>query len=86
MSETPQRGLHIHFMDGSTMKISFPVQENDLYRRKLMMEEIMKRGMLMIEADGGIHCIPLANIKYMSIYPAAEHADVGIIKGAQIVE
>lgn len=86
MSETPQRGLHIHFMDGSTMKISFPVQEDDLYRRKLMMEEIMKRQMLMIEAEGGIHCIPLANIKYMSIYPAAEHADAGIIKGAQIIE
>jgi hypothetical protein len=40
---------------------------------------------LMIEADGGIHRIPLANIKYMSIFPAAEHADAGIIKGAQII-
>ena len=33
MEKTPQRGLNIHFMDGSTVKIEFPVQTDDLYRR-----------------------------------------------------
>ena len=32
----------------------------------------------------GIHFIPLENIKYMSVYPAAEHVESGIIKGATI--
>jgi len=36
----------------------------------------------MIETDGGIHFIPLENIKYMSVFPAAEHADTGVIKDA----
>jgi hypothetical protein len=84
--KTPQRGLNIHFMDGSTVRISFPTQTEDNYRRKLMVEEMLKRRALMIEADGGIHFIPLDNIKYMSIFPAAEHVDAGVIKGATFTD
>jgi hypothetical protein len=51
-----------------------------------MVDEIVKKRMLMVEADGGIHFVPLENIKYMSVYPAAEHADAGIIKGAHFSE
>ncbi len=82
MEETPQRGLNIHFMDGSTMQISFPMQTEDLYRRKVMIDELLKKRMLIVEAEGGIHFIPLDNVKYMSVFPAAEHADAGVIKGA----
>ena len=71
MEKSPQRGLNIYFMDGSSAQITFPVQTEDLYRRKLM-----------IEADGGLHFIPLDNVKYMSIFPAGDSADSGIIKGA----
>jgi hypothetical protein len=86
MEKSPQRGLQIHFMDGSSITVSFPTQTEDQYRRKLMVDEIVKKRMLMVEADGGIHFVPLENIKYMSVYPAAEHADAGIIKGAHFSE
>jgi hypothetical protein len=86
MEKSPQRGLQIHFMDGSSLKVSFPTQSEDQYRRKLMIEEILKRRMLMVEADGGVHFIPLENIKYMSVYPASEQADIGVIKGAHFSE
>ena len=82
MDDKPQRGLNIYFMDGTSVKITFPTQTEDNYRRKVMIEEILKRRALMVEADGGIHFIPLDNVKYMSVFPAAEHADAGIIKGA----
>jgi hypothetical protein len=83
MEKSPQRGLNIYFMDGSTAQITFPVQTEDLYRRKVMVDDILKRRALMVEADGGIHFIPLDNVKYMSIFPAGESsADAGIIKGA----
>jgi hypothetical protein len=82
MEETPQRGLNIYFMDGTTVKVTFPTQTEDNYRRKLMVDEVVKRRALMIEADGGIHFIPLDNVKYISIFPAAELADASIIKGA----
>lgn len=86
MEKSPQRGLQIHFMDGSSIVVSFPTQTEDQYRRKLMVDEIVKKRMLMVEADGGIHFVPLDNIKYMSVYPAAEHADPAIIKGAHFSE
>ena len=82
MEEKTQRGLTIHFMDGSSIRISFPTQTEDNYRRKVMIEEILKKRMLMVEADGGVHFIPLDNVKYMSVFPAGEHADAGVIKGA----
>jgi hypothetical protein len=82
MEKSPQRGLNIYFMDGSSAQITFPVQTEDLYRRKLMIDDALKRRALMIEADGGLHFIPLDNVKYMSIFPAGDSADSGIIKGA----
>jgi len=42
MEKSPERGLIIHFMDGSTVRISFPAQTEDHYKRKLMIEEILK--------------------------------------------
>lgn len=86
MEEKTQRGLNIYFMDGSSVKISFPEQSDNQYRRKLMIDEILKKRMLMIEADGGEHFIPLDNIKYMSLFPAAEHAEAGVIKGGHFSE
>ena len=82
MEEKPQRGLTIHFMDGTSIQISFPMQTEDLYRRKVMIDELLKKRMLIVEAEGGMHFIPIDNVKYMSIFPAADHADAGVIKGA----
>ena len=84
MEEPLQRTLDIHFMDGSTVKVSFPTQTEDRFQLNLMIEEILKKRMLMIEGDGGIHFIPLENIKYMSGYPAGDLA--GVIKGAHFSE
>ena len=83
MAESPQRGLNIYFTDGTSAQITFPVQTEDLYRRKLMIDDMLKRRALMVEAEGGMHIIPLENVKYMSIFPAGDtSADAGFIKGA----
>jgi hypothetical protein len=82
MEKTPQQGLNIHFIDGSTVKISFPKQTDNQYVRKFKIEEILKRRVLIVEGDGGVHFIPLDNVKYMSVFPATEYADPGLIKGA----
>jgi hypothetical protein len=86
MERPLERTLNIHFMDGSTVKVSFPTQTEDRYQRRLMIEEILEKRMLMIEGDGGIHYIPIENIKYMSAYPAVEYGDAGVIKGAHFSE
>jgi hypothetical protein len=88
MAKAPERGLNIYFINGSSMKVSFPMQTEDKYKRKLMVEEMLKKRVLIIEAEEAIHCIPFENIKYLSIYPvdAADVAQIGAIKGAQINE
>ena len=86
MANAPQRGLDVHFVNGTSLKISFPKQTEDRYKRKLMLEDLLKKRVLVVEAEGAIHCIPFENVKYMSIYPvgASDVADVGVIKGAEI--
>jgi hypothetical protein len=88
MAETPERGLTIQFINGTSLRVAFPVQTEDKYKRKLMVEEMLKRRVLIVQADEAIHCIPFENIKYMSIYPASEAdvAPLGAIKGAQIMD
>ena len=86
MEKRLEYALNIHFMDGSTVKVLFPTQTEDRYKRKLMREELLKNRVLIIEGDGEIHFIPIENIKYMSGYPAAELADAGVIKGAHFSE
>jgi hypothetical protein len=87
MAKTLERGIRIHFIDGTCLKVSFPLQR-DKYKRALMVEEVLKKRVLLIEAEGKIHCIPFENIKFMNIYPV-ETAEVGrleLITGAQISE
>jgi hypothetical protein len=87
MARTPERGLSIHFIDGTCLKVSFPLQE-DKYKRMLMLEEVLKKRALLFDAEGEIRCIPFDNIKCINIYPvaAAEVGALGLITGAQISE
>jgi hypothetical protein len=87
MTRTPERGLSIQFIDGTCVKVSFPLQE-DKYKRLLMLEEVLKKRARLIAAEGGIRCIPFENIKCINIFPvaAAELGGHGLITGAQISE
>lgn len=87
MENTPERGLNIQFIDGTCLKVSFPLHE-DKYKRMIMVEEVLKKRALLIEAEGGIRCIPFENIKCMDIFPvvAAEVGGLGLITGAKISE
>jgi len=82
MEQKQTRGLVIHFMDGNKISVSFQKQTEDAYRRKVGIEEIIKRRTMIVEADGAMHVIPFENVRYMTIYPAPEFADPTVIKGA----
>jgi len=43
MEKPPRQTLNIHFMDGSTINVSFPTQTENRYQRKLIIEEILKK-------------------------------------------
>lgn len=86
MKNLPERKLNIHFIDGTSLKLSFPAQSDDQYKRKLITEEFLKKRVLVLEADGGMHFIPFDNIKYMSLFPVPEGAAAGAIHGATFTE
>ena len=86
MDEEKTRGLAIRFMDGTSVHVSFPVQTEDRYKRKLMIEEVIKSRMLIVQAEGAAHLIPFENIKYMSFFPAPDQVDVPVIHGASFSE
>lgn len=65
-----ERGLVVHFMDGTTMKLEFPkqVKHDDSIVPRL--EKILERQTLMAEVEGGLLMVPLNNVKYLQVYPA----------------
>jgi hypothetical protein len=81
---TPNRGLTIHFNDGTSLTIEFPEQAANEYARTIMQEEILKRRMLTVEAEGALLYIPFENIKYLTVFPAPEQAPKFAIRGASI--
>jgi hypothetical protein len=73
-----KRGLTIHFMDGSNMKLDFPPQAPNASAAVIKLKEALAARHLIVEADGALMVIPFENIKYIQTYPAPaklpEHA------------
>jgi len=49
-----QRGLTIHFVDGTSMQFEFPAQTENEYAAVLKMKEVIKDRQLIIEVDGAL--------------------------------
>lgn len=81
---TLKRGLTIHFNDGTSLMIEAPEQAANEYARAIMQEEILKRRMLTVEAEGALLYIPFENIKYLTVFPGPEQAPKFAIRGASI--
>lgn len=78
------RGLRIHFVDGSTLNVTFPQQADNAIAAELAREAILKQRMIAIEADGCLHYVPFDNVKYISVYPAPENPGKHVIRGATL--
>ena len=81
-----QRGLTIHFVDGTSMQFEFPAQTENEYAAVLKMKEVIKDRQLIIEVDGALLLLPFENIKYFHVYPVpTDKLPPTIIKGARAV-
>ncbi len=78
------RGLRIHFVDGTTLAVSFPQQRDNEIAAELAREAILKQRMIAIEADGCLHFVPFENVKYISVYPVPENPGKNVIRGATL--
>ena len=75
---TPKREMTIHYMDGSQMKVEFPVQTPNESAQVIKLKEALAARHMIVEADGALLIIPFENVKYVQAYPAParlpEHA------------
>ena len=65
-----ERGLTIHFMDGTNLRLRFPKQTANEHAAVLKLKEILNNRQLLVEAEGALLVIPFENIKYIQAYPA----------------
>ena len=77
-----KREMTIHYMDGSSMKIDFPVQAPNESAQVIKLREALAARHLIIEADGALLIVPFENIKYIQAYPAPAKLPENAIRAA----
>ena len=82
---TEKRGLTIHFMDGSSMKLDFPRQAPNESAAVIRLKEALSARHLVVEADGALMIFPFENIKYIQAYPAPPKLPEHTIRAASFV-
>jgi hypothetical protein len=79
------RGLTIHFTDGTRMSLSFPKQTANVTAAQLKLDDVLKKRYALFEADDSLLLIPFENVKYLQLYPAPEEiSGHTYIKGASV--
>jgi hypothetical protein len=78
------RGLTIHFNDGSKVNFSFPRQVSRDEFVGLRTEKILGQHSLLLEADGALMVIPFSSIKYMQLTPIPQKLPDYVIKEATV--
>src|SRR5262249_17824973 len=77
------RGVIIHFNDGTRMSLSFPRQTENIYAAQMKLEDVLKRRYALFEVDGSLLVVPFENVKYLQLHPApAEIPDHTYVRGA----
>jgi hypothetical protein len=77
-----KREMTIHYMDGSSMKIDFPVQAPNESAQVIKLKEALAARHLVIEADGALLVVPFENVKYIQAYPAPAKLPENAIRAA----
>ena len=80
-----QRGITIHFTDGTTMKLEFPPQDENSDAAITKLKDVLKDRQLLFEVDGAVFLLPFENIKYIQVYPVpADRIPPNAIRGASL--
>jgi len=66
MKRALERTVTLHFIDGTKLSLEFPDQTGTNAARKLKMSDFLTEQHIVIEAEGSVLVIPVANVKYMS--------------------
>ena len=77
-----KREMTIHYMDGSQMKLDFPVQAPNESAQVIRLKEALAARHVIVEADGALLIIPFENVKYIQAYPAPKKLPENAIRAA----
>jgi hypothetical protein len=78
------RGITIHFTDGTKKLLEFPQQVADAdVAAAARLKEALEARHLVIEAEGALIVVPFENVKYLQVYPAPKKLPAYAIKGAR---
>ena len=78
------RGLTIHFNDGSKTSFSFPKQVTHDEFTSSRMDKILEKKALVVEADGAVMMIPYTSIKYLQLHGTAQKLPDYVIRDATV--
>jgi len=82
---TDQRGLTIHFTDGTRMSLAFPKQTESETAAALKFDDVLKNRYMLFEAENTLLLVPFENVKYLQLYPAPKNVQGHTyVKGASI--
>ncbi len=80
-------GLLIRFMDGSKMTVRYPKQAgSDPATIASNVRKALEADRLLVEVDGSLLFIPIANVKYVQVTPAPDVLPATVLRNARITE
>ncbi len=80
-------GLIVRFMDGSKMTLRYPKQAgNDPATISANVRKALEADRLIVEVDGNLLFVPLANVKYLQVTPAPDMLPTNVLRNARLVE
>lgn len=80
-----QRGITIHFTDGTKMSLDFPQQAQNEAAALMKFEDVLKNRYVLFEAESTLLLVPFENVKYLQLYPAPQNVPGHTyIKGASV--
>ena len=83
------RAMTIYFVDGTHISFGFPMQRANDAARGIMLDELMAKPYLMVEADGALLVYPMTAIKSIQLMDLSGNMlampDKGIVRGATII-
>ncbi len=84
---TRTAGLVIRFMDGSKITLRYPKQAGtDPTTIAANVRKALEADRLLVEMDGNLLFIPLANVKYVEVRPAPDVLPPTVLRNARMFE
>lgn len=81
------RQVIVHYNNGQTLKLSFPVQIRNSGAAVLEgMKKMMEGDKIAIEAEGRLIVIPWSSVQQIEVTPVPASLPFGAIKNARVVE